>query len=168
MSIIDRLNPLDNAALRAALTSCCGARRWVEEMAAARPFASDEQLLAAAGEIWNRLAPEDYLEAFAAHPRIGDVDALQAKFAATRAWASAEQAGVAAASQDVLQRLLALGREYERDSATFLSSVPPARAAVEMLAILESRLPNEPLAELRVAAAEQLKITRIRLRKLDL
>ena len=35
----------------------------------------------------------DWLEAFAAHPRIGDLDALRAKFAATAAWASREQAG---------------------------------------------------------------------------
>ena len=136
-------------------------------MAAARPFASDEQLLAAAGEIWNRLAPEDCLEAFAAHPRIGDVGALQAKFAATRAWASAEQAGVAAASQDVLQRLLALNREYEWRFGYIFIVCATGKTANEMLAILESRLPNEPLAELRVAAAEQLKITQIRLRKLD-
>jgi 2-oxo-4-hydroxy-4-carboxy-5-ureidoimidazoline decarboxylase len=40
------------------------------------------------------------------------------------------------------------------------------KSAEEMLAILQSRLPNEPAAELRVAAAEQAKITRIRLEKL--
>ena len=36
----------------------------------------------------------------------------------------------------------------------------------EMLALLGARLPNESEAELRVAAAEQAKITRLRLEKL--
>ena len=37
--------------------------------------------------------------------RIGDLDALRAKFAATAAWATREQAGVAGASEDVLREL---------------------------------------------------------------
>ena len=35
-----------------------------------------------------------------------------------------------------------------------------------MLALLRERLPNEPDAELEIAAAEQRKITAIRLKKL--
>ena len=40
------------------------------------------------------------------------------------------------------------------------------KSAEEMLAILRSRLANDPEDELRIAAAEQSKIARIRLEKL--
>jgi len=40
------------------------------------------------------------------------------------------------------------------------------KSAEEMLGILRSRLANDPEAELRVAAGEQAKITRLRLEKL--
>jgi 2-oxo-4-hydroxy-4-carboxy-5-ureidoimidazoline decarboxylase len=43
-----------------------------------------------------------------------------------------------------------------------------ACSAAEMLEALQLRMPNEPADELRVAAAEQAKITRIRLEKLEL
>ena len=41
-------------------------------------------------------------------------------------------------------------------------------SAAEMLEALKQRMPNELSEELRVAAAEQAKITRIRLEKLEL
>ena len=40
------------------------------------------------------------------------------------------------------------------------------KSADEMLAILEARLPNDRSEEVANAAAEQMKITKIRLRKL--
>ena len=42
-----------------------------------------------------------------------------------------------------------------------------ACSAAEMLALLRARLAHEPDAELHVAAAEQAKITRLRLEKLS-
>ena len=40
------------------------------------------------------------------------------------------------------------------------------KSAAEMLALLQARLPNGRDAELKIAAAEQHKITRLRLQKL--
>src|SRR5437660_2856149 len=65
------LNALSDERARAALQRCCGARRWVDAMLAARPFASDAELLATAERVWWELGRPDWLEAFAAHPRIG-------------------------------------------------------------------------------------------------
>jgi OHCU decarboxylase len=166
MSIVERLNSLDDASLQAALANCCAARRWVGRLAAERPFSSDEELADKAAEIWNRLAREDWLEAFAAHPRIGDVESLRSKFGQTRAWAAAEQAGVSATRDEVLQRLSALNREYEATFDHIFIVCATGKTAEEMLAILESRLANDKTTELRLAAAEQLKITLLRLRKL--
>src|SRR6266496_5123910 len=104
MSIAEHLNGFDSDSLRRALTKCCAANRWVEAMIGARPLADDEQVRRAAAENWWKLDRADWLEAFAAHPKIGDVDSLRAKFAGTRAWAGSEQSGVADASEATLLR----------------------------------------------------------------
>src|SRR2546430_5057745 len=60
------LNALSDERARAALQRCCGARRWVDAMLAARPFARDAELLATAERVWWELGRPDWLEAFAA------------------------------------------------------------------------------------------------------
>jgi OHCU decarboxylase len=165
-SISEYLNDLTDDALTKAFTKCCAARRWVQEMAALRPYNSDESVVRAAYEIGSILSREDWLEAFAAHPKIGDVESLRAKFGNTRAWASGEQAGVAAASDETLKRLAELNRQYEAKFGYIFIVCATGKSAEEMLAILENRLPNDLKTELRIAAAEQLKITQLRLQKL--
>src|SRR2546421_6981059 len=86
------LNALSDERARAALQRCCGARRWVDAMLAARPFASDAELLATAERVWWELGRPDWLEAFAAHPRIGG------RVGAGMDWARREQAGAAGAA----------------------------------------------------------------------
>jgi 2-oxo-4-hydroxy-4-carboxy-5-ureidoimidazoline decarboxylase len=157
--------PLDSA--RSTLARCCGSRRWVEAMLARLPFASDSALFAAADAIWQGLEGEDYLEAFSHHPRLGaEVSELARRFGTTAAWASAEQSGVQHAEAETLARLQAGNRRYEeRFGFTFILCAT-GKGASEMLAALAQRLPNEPSAELALAAAEQAKITRLRLEKL--
>jgi 5-hydroxyisourate hydrolase / 2-oxo-4-hydroxy-4-carboxy-5-ureidoimidazoline decarboxylase len=167
VSIVDRFQQLDDAALISTLTNCCASRQWIRQIAAERPFSGDEQLLAKATEVWNRLSREDWLEAFAAHPKIGDREALRSKFSVVAAWAGQEQAGIRGAADDVLQRLLLLNREYEEKFGYIFIVCASGKTAEEMLAILESRLANDEPTELRLAAAEQLKITLLRLRKLS-
>jgi 2-oxo-4-hydroxy-4-carboxy-5-ureidoimidazoline decarboxylase len=163
---VDALNalPLDEA--RAALLRCCGSRRWADTMVSRRPFASDGDLLRAADEVWAGLARADWLEAFAVHPRIGDLDGLQKKFAATAAWSAGEQAGVAGAPEDVLRELADANRRYQERFAHIFIVCATGKTAPEMLQILHERLHNTPDHELVVAAAEQAKITRLRLEKL--
>jgi 2-oxo-4-hydroxy-4-carboxy-5-ureidoimidazoline decarboxylase len=166
MTAVTRLNAMDAAAARAALAGCCAAPRWVEAMLARRPWGDDGQLLTAADEAWSRMGESDWLEAFAAHPLIGDVDSLRRKYAATKATAAGEQSGVAGAADDVLSELARLNREY-RDHFGFIFIVfATGKSAEEMLAILRRRIENSRAEELRNAAAEQLKITRLRLEKL--
>lgn len=160
------LNSLSPADARAALLRCCGSGRWADAMTARRPFASAEELHTAADEEWAKLGRPDILEAFAAHPRIGDLDALRRKFATTAAWAGAEQAGTATATDDVLRGLADGNRDYEAKFGYIFIVCATGKSAAEMLAILRGRLPNDPAAELAVAAAEQAKITHLRLEKL--
>lgn len=163
---LNSFNALPQEAAREALTRCCGSHAWVEAMISRRPFATETALLAAAEDIWSRLSRNDWLEAFAAHPRIGDLDALRKKFASTAEWCNREQAGVAHAEERVLQELTEANRLYEMRFGYIFIICATGKTASEMLAILKSRLDNEPELELGFAAAEQAKITRLRLEKL--
>jgi hypothetical protein len=60
-----QFNDLSTAEARAALTTCCKATRWVEQVLARRPFAQFDELLIAADEAFAVLEPEDWQEAFA-------------------------------------------------------------------------------------------------------
>jgi 2-oxo-4-hydroxy-4-carboxy-5-ureidoimidazoline decarboxylase len=160
------LNQLDPGARQAELGKCCGSSAWVAQMSALFPFRSADQLLEAAETVWYRCREEDWREAFAHHPRIGDLNSLREKFASTRAWAAGEQAGVQHTSADVLQQLAQGNREYEEKFGHLFMVCATGKSAEEMLALLHARLPNPPETEINIAMAEQNKITRIRLEKL--
>lgn len=166
MSVVAKLNALNNANARAALTNCCAAEKWVASILAARPFADDEALFAACGLAAATLNEADWLEAFAAHPLIGDVDSLRAKYAASKQLATGEQAGVDVASEETLRELAALNQAYLARFGFIFIVFATGKTADQMLAILKSRLDNSREQELTNAAAEQLKITRLRLEKL--
>ncbi len=164
-----RLNALPLEAARDVLTRCCGAARWVEAMLAQRPFASRSAMLAAAAEVWAHLNQKDYLEAFAHHPEIGaDLEVLRKKFAATADWASAEQSGAANASEATLCALRESNTTYRRYFGYSFIVCATGKTAEQMLDLLNARLSHSPEQELACAAAEQAKITHLRLEKLDL
>ena len=136
---------------------CCGSARWVATMLARRPFGTEDALLRAADECWWALGTSDWLEAFSHHPRIGDRAA---------GWAADEQSGVRGASDDTTRQLATLNRQYERKFGHVFLIFASGKDAATMLAELQRRITSDPAAELRAAAAEQAKITALRLRKL--
>ena len=135
-------------------------------MVARRPFGGIPQLLDAADETWRSLSPGDWQEAFSHHPKIGEHNLQQARFAATRHLSAAEQAGVAGATSSVLEELAEGNRQYEDRFGYVFIVCATGRSADEMLALLRARLSNDAATEIRVAADEQAKITAIRLRAL--
>jgi 2-oxo-4-hydroxy-4-carboxy-5-ureidoimidazoline decarboxylase len=164
LSAAARLDAMDEGGARAALGRCCGAGRWVEGMLAKRPFGTDEALLSAADEVWATMERADILEAFSHHPRIGaDVDELREKFAKTAELSATEQSEVGAASEEVLHRLRDMNVRYEERFGYIFIVCASGKSAGEMLEILESRIDDDPEEELRIAAGEQAKITRLRL-----
>lgn len=163
---LDRLNGLSEDEARAALARCCGSRRWLEGMLAARPFRDHRALMDAADRAERAMRRADWLEAFAQHPRIGDLDALRTRFADTAAWAGAEQRGTMGASETTLHALAEGNRDYERRFGHRFIVCATGRGADEMLAMLRERLAHDPELELEVAAGEQSRITRLRLDKL--
>jgi 2-oxo-4-hydroxy-4-carboxy-5-ureidoimidazoline decarboxylase len=163
---LDALNQLPSNAAKEAFLTCCGADRWADAMVNARPYADSSMLFEAADRIWHGLAAEDWREAFDHHPRIGDLDSLKARYAATRQWAEGEQSGAVQASEAVLTALAEGNRKYEAAFGHLFIVCATGKTAEEMLNLLHARLPNHPDRELRIAAEEQRKITRIRLEKL--
>lgn len=166
MSALERLDSAPPEQAAETLRRCCGASRWVEVMVQARPFRTRERLLAEGERAWASMGPEDWLEAFRHHPKIGDVSKLRERFASTAAWSSQEQGGVVGASEEVLQGLAEGNRVYEERFGFIFIVCATALGAGEMLERLRGRLGNTRDEELRIAAAEQGKILRLRLEKL--
>lgn len=159
------LNALPEDAATAELLRCCGSTRWATRMAQARPFTSVDAVLEAADRHWAQTGPDDWREAMTHHPRIGE-SALRAKFASTAQWSRGEQQGVQGASAEVIDALARGNSEYEARFGFIFLICATGKTAAQMLDALGSRLKNGPDEELRVAASEQQKITRIRLEKL--
>jgi 2-oxo-4-hydroxy-4-carboxy-5-ureidoimidazoline decarboxylase len=161
-----KLDAASEPEARSTLEHCCGARRWWEGMLAARPFHTAERVFAASERLLDQLTDEDWLEAFRHHPRIGEsVDALRKKFASTAHFAAREQAGVSGADDAVLKALAAGNARYlERHGFIFIICAT-GQTAEAMLAALKARIDNPREVELRIAAGEQRKITRLRLEK---
>lgn len=155
---LNELNAMPNDAARRELMRCCGSRAWVEGMLTRRPFRDEAALMKAADDVWAPLGRAGWLEAFGHHPRIGDRVAA--------GWASQEQAGSAGASKETLDALVKGNDEYEKRFRHVFLVCATGKSAGEMLAALEERLHNDEITELRIAAGEQAKITRLRLGKL--
>src|SRR5439155_718361 len=54
------------------LLACCGSQEWARKMEERQPYATADEMLEAADSAWWELGPQDWLRAFAAHPRIGE------------------------------------------------------------------------------------------------
>ncbi len=68
---LETLNVLPSEEARALFSSCCASSEWARRMSAARPFESFRELADEADRISRSLSREDWLEAFAGHPKIG-------------------------------------------------------------------------------------------------
>jgi 2-oxo-4-hydroxy-4-carboxy-5-ureidoimidazoline decarboxylase len=167
MSAAAKLDAMPEPEARAQLLRCCGASRFVERMLSLRPFGDDATLHDAARRVWDTMDRADILEAFDHHPRIGaDLDALRKKFSGTADLATREQAGALNAHESELARLRDGNVAYEARFGHIFIVCATGKTAAQMADLLDARLGNDPDTELRIAAAEQAKITRLRLESL--
>ena len=148
------------------LLQCCGSKRWAAEMANTRPYKNEETLLAKADDVWWSLDRSDWLEAFRSHPKIGEKKAADKVSAQSQAWSGQEQSGLTDAPQDTVDSLAALNEDYEQKFGFIFIICATGKTSDEMLSALRERLQHDPEAELPIAAAEQGKITELRLKKL--
>ena len=158
-----RLNAMGADELGAALRRCCGSTRWGALLAAQRPFESREALLRIAERVWWSLDEADHREAFAAHPKIGET---KVPASGDAAWSTHEQKAAADLAAHTAARLADANRAYEREHGFIFIVCATGRSAESMAAECEQRAKRDTRDELRTAAEEQIKITRLRLAKL--
>lgn len=161
-----KLNSLDEGAAENEFLKCCGSRKWARRMVEARPFTSVEQMIETAERIWWSLDPENWLEAFRSHPKIGEKKAAAATAVEAQNWSAQEQSGVESSARDTMKSLAELNAAYEEKFGYIFIVCATGKSSEEMLEILRVRLENPASIELRIAAGEQAKITELRLRKL--
>ena len=165
MTLIE-FNQLSGSDALMLLNTCCTSERWAAQVANRRPFNDLNNLLSCSDEVWQTMQESDLLQAFEGHPQIGNVATLKEKYRNTQASAAHEQSGANDADDATLQAL-ADGNQAYLDKFGFIFIVfATGKSAKQMLELLHARLPNSREQELKNAAAEQNKITHLRLNKL--
>jgi OHCU decarboxylase len=162
---VAKLNRLPREGAYAELLKCCGSTRWAREVAALKPFWDVTQVVIIGHRVWSELQTEDWLEAFRAHPKIGETRAKAAVTEEERRWSEGEQQRASGATGETRAALAEANREYEERFGFIFIICASGRTAEEILAALRGRMTNDRDTELRVAAAEQWDITELRLRK---
>jgi OHCU decarboxylase len=163
---LDALNAMIPDDATATLSACCGSSRWVAGVIARRPFETIDDLLDASDDVWWLLGPDDWQEAFAHHPRIGEQASATQQGERARTWSTNEQSSVTQADASTRAELAQVNKDYEQRFGFIYIVCASGKSPAELLDIARERMHNSRDAELRVAAEEQRKITRLRLEKL--
>jgi allantoicase len=159
---IARVNALAPEDAAAEMLACCGCVAWAKGMVDARPFRDLPHAKAEAGALFVKMTEREWLEAFAAHPRIGE------RKSDRRGWSAEEQARVAVARRETLDALAEANRAYEARFGFVYLVCATGLEAEHMLADAHARLAQGRGAEIARASDEQRKITELRLEKLVL
>ena len=139
---------------------------WARTLTKARPFENFDDLFAKADRIWWSLRDEDWLEAFRAHPKIGEQKAAASQSAQAQNWSAQEQGGTRDTAAGTKVALVEGNRKYEDRFGFIFIICASGKGADEILASLRNRLTNDRETELKNAAEQQRLITRLRLLKL--
>jgi 5-hydroxyisourate hydrolase/2-oxo-4-hydroxy-4-carboxy-5-ureidoimidazoline decarboxylase len=158
---LNNYNKQDRQTAAQQLFDCCGSEKWKAAMMSHFPFTSEKQLVDLSAKIWyDDCTENDWRESFTHHPKIGDVKSLTEKFAGK------EQAGVAVATAETIQKLAQANTDYENKFGFIFIVCATGKSADEMLQLLLDRLSNSVEEELHIAMGEQQKISIIRFKKL--
>ena len=144
------------------LLNCCASQTWARTLAANRPYPTKEALLEASTKLWFTLPEQDWLEAFAHHPRIGETPSSNTPFLAH---STSEQATTQQTIADLADELAPLNLAYEQKFGFPYLVFASGRTAPDLLALLKSRMLNTRTAELSEAARQQNLITTLRLER---
>ncbi|XP_075517468.1 uric acid degradation bifunctional protein TTL-like isoform X1 [Primulina tabacum] len=148
--------------------ACCGSVKFAKEMASAGPFSSYQEAVGAASETWfNKVDVNGWLEAFSAHPQIGESPSKAHKSPTSAQWSKGEQStALATATDTTLQELYEWNARYRQKFGFVFLIFASGRSTPEILAEMKRRYQNRPIVEFELAAKEQMKITELRLSKL--
>ncbi|KAI5423068.1 uric acid degradation bifunctional protein TTL isoform X1 [Lathyrus oleraceus] len=148
--------------------SCCGSTQFAKEMASASPFPSYNHALSVARHIWfNTVDVNGWLQAFSAHPSIGQTRPPPHASQTSAQWSKGEQStALATATGSSLQELAEWNARYMQKFGFVFLICASGRSTESILAELKKRYTNRPIVEFEIAAQEQMKITELRLSKL--
>ncbi|MDN5854021.1 MAG: 2-oxo-4-hydroxy-4-carboxy-5-ureidoimidazoline decarboxylase [Actinomycetia bacterium] len=155
---LDALNAMPADELRTHLLGVCASTRWADEVVRGRPYASVADLYARSDRAVRALDDDALGEALAGHPRIGDRP--------DSAVSAREQASMADAATSIADRIRAGNLAYEERFGHVYLVCASGKSPDELLAILESRLHNDPATERGVVLDELAAINRLRLGRL--
>jgi allantoicase len=166
---IARVNAASPEEATDAMRACCGCAAWARAMADARPFRDLAHVRVEAARAADRLTEREWLEAFAAHPRIGERAAkAPVPPAEVGGWSSHEQAGMDRARAEIRQAMAEANRAYEAKFGLVYLVCATGKSGEELLADARHRLGGDRASEVARAIEEQRKITDLRLEKLVL
>ncbi len=163
---LDQLNSLTSVAADEEFLKCCGSMHWARRMSDARPFGDLGHLIKEADRVWRSLTEQDWLEAFRAHPKIGERKAAAIQSQQAASWSAHEQSQAQQAADETKAAIAEGNRIYEDRFGFIFIICASGKTAHEILKSLNQRLANDAATEMRIAAEEQRKITQLRLNKL--
>lgn len=163
---LEHFNELGREQCHDALRQCCVSTRWIEQMAQARPFSSADQLYQSADRIWQGLAMPIIWRPLRVTRRSVTSTPSRPNTPTPRRWPAVNRPAPPSASDAVLQALAEGNAAYEKRFGFIFIVCASGKSAEEMLQLLQQRLSNDLETELKIAAGEQAKITRLRLHKM--
>ncbi|WP_407669223.1 2-oxo-4-hydroxy-4-carboxy-5-ureidoimidazoline decarboxylase [Nakamurella multipartita] len=147
-----RFNAMGQDEVRQVLASCLDVPRWIDAVAAGRPYPSAQHVLHTARVAASDFSDEELRAALAKHPRIGE----RAGAGHDVEFSQREQSAVGTADAAVQQAILAGNADYENKFDRVFLIRAAGRSAPEILAELQRRLGNSPEQE-RAEVVTQLR-----------
>jgi 2-oxo-4-hydroxy-4-carboxy-5-ureidoimidazoline decarboxylase len=148
------------------LAQCCNSSSWIKKMIGIFPVQNLVDLLEYAEEEWYDCNPAEWLEAFQNHIKIGDIQSIEKDTTINTDWVKNEQAVFFNAAPAILKIIEKDNEEYEETFGYNFIVFTKDKSPDDIIEAFSERLKNDPHDELLVAAAEQNKITQLRLQQL--
>jgi 2-oxo-4-hydroxy-4-carboxy-5-ureidoimidazoline decarboxylase len=163
--VLAQWNSLEPAAAALEALPCCGSQAWAVALAARRPIEDEASLIEASADVWLALPEEAWKEAFDSHPRIGQTHAQTQATEESLRWSAQEQRTALSGDERARLALEEANLRYEQKFGRIFIVCATGKTSAEMLVILEARIKNDAVTELREAAEQQRQITQLRLHR---
>jgi 2-oxo-4-hydroxy-4-carboxy-5-ureidoimidazoline decarboxylase len=154
---------IDEREFREGLRASLHVQRFIDEVAAAAPFADWTAMRETAEAVASPLSPAEITEALAVHPRIGEKPEGQGQ---AQAFSTAEQQSPDVDDQHLAKALAEGNATYEKRFGRVFLIRAAGRSRAEIVDELERRLKLDDQSELTVVGEELRDIALLRLEKL--
>jgi 2-oxo-4-hydroxy-4-carboxy--5-ureidoimidazoline (OHCU) decarboxylase len=157
---IELINHLNEVEFEKKFKRLSTSKTWNDEIKKRRPFASGEQLLNAAADIWwNVCKKDDWIESFNGRPIIGD----QESFVKDK-WCLLEDEHTIQAEKEVADELVRCNKPYSDKFGYVWILLCEGLTPEQQLADYKRRIDNDLQTELMENSVEDFKVTLRRLR----